>query len=150
MSARSQYPTRILYCLRETLSSLRRGGRRVRCLLYKPTKTLEAESTRQTKYFIGRIMVRHVPLTVLHKQRKITSYMRTYKKASPVAIFPLHSFPMVIKTARRISDTRFKFRRRFNTLHRKIRMHILDNVLYTFPRVLTGRICMIIKSFFSW
>ena len=28
--------------------------------------------------------------------------------------------------------------------------HILHTVLYTFPKVLTRRICLTIKSFFSW
>ena len=37
-----------------------------------------------------------------------------------------------------------------NLLQLKISMHILHTVLYTFTKVLTGRICLIIKSFFSW
>ena len=32
--------------------------------------------------------------------------------------------------------------------HPNISMDILDNVLYTFPKVLTRRICVAIKSFF--
>ena len=35
-------------------------------------------------------------------------------------------------------------------LHPNISMHILHTVLYTFPKVLTRRICLTIKSFFSW
>ena len=31
----------------------------------------------------------------------------------------------------------------FNPLHPNISMHILHTVLYTFPKVLTGRICLI-------
>ena len=34
-------------------------------------------------------------------------------------------------------------------LHPNISMHILHTVLYTFPKVLTRRICLTIKSFFS-
>ena len=37
-----------------------------------------------------------------------------------------------------------------NPLHPNISMHILHTVLYTFPNLLTGRICLTIKSFFSW
>ena len=35
-------------------------------------------------------------------------------------------------------------------LHPNISIHILHTVLYTFPKVLTRRICLTIKSFFSW
>ena len=35
-------------------------------------------------------------------------------------------------------------------LHPNISMNILQTVLYTFPKVLTGRICLKIKSFISW
>ena len=38
----------------------------------------------------------------------------------------------------------------FNSAHPNISMHILHNVLYTFPKVLTGRICVTIMSFFAW
>ena len=38
----------------------------------------------------------------------------------------------------------------FSPLHPKISMHILHTVLYTFPKVLTRRICSKIKSSFSW
>ena len=38
----------------------------------------------------------------------------------------------------------------FNPLHPNISMHILHTVLYIFPKVLTRRICLIIKSFSSW
>ena len=38
----------------------------------------------------------------------------------------------------------------FNLLQLKISMHILLTVLYTFTRVLTRRICLTIKGFFSW
>ena len=34
--------------------------------------------------------------------------------------------------------------------HSKISIHILNTVLYTFPIVLTKRICFAIKSFFIW
>ena len=37
-----------------------------------------------------------------------------------------------------------------NPLHPNISMHILHTILFTFPKVLTGRICLTIKSFFSW
>ena len=37
-----------------------------------------------------------------------------------------------------------------NLLHSNISMHILLKVLYTFPIMLTGRICLTIKSLFSW
>ena len=39
-----------------------------------------------------------------------------------------------------------------NPVHDNISMHILHSVLYlyVFPKVLTGRICSIIKSFFGW
>ena len=35
-------------------------------------------------------------------------------------------------------------------LHPNISMHILLTVLYTFPMILTKRICLTIKSVFSW
>ena len=38
----------------------------------------------------------------------------------------------------------------FNPLHPNIIMHILHTVLYTFPKVLTRRICLTIKGFFGW
>ena len=38
----------------------------------------------------------------------------------------------------------------FNPLHSNIRIHILQTVLYIFPYVLARRICLTIKSFFSW
>ena len=38
----------------------------------------------------------------------------------------------------------------FNLLHPNISMHILDAVIDTFCKVLTRRICFIIKSLFSW
>ena len=37
-----------------------------------------------------------------------------------------------------------------NPLHLDISMHILVTVLYTFPKMLIRRICLAIKSFFSW
>ena len=38
----------------------------------------------------------------------------------------------------------------FNLVHPHIRMHILHTVLHTFPKRLTRRICLTIKSCFSW
>ena len=38
----------------------------------------------------------------------------------------------------------------FVNSHPNISMLILHTVLYTFPKVLTGRICLTIKSFFTW
>ena len=38
----------------------------------------------------------------------------------------------------------------FTFLHPNISMHILLNVLYKFPKVLTRRICLTIKHFFTW
>ena len=35
-------------------------------------------------------------------------------------------------------------------LHPSVNMHILHTVLYTFLKVLTRRICLTIKNFFSW
>ena len=40
--------------------------------------------------------------------------------------------------------------RPYPPLHSNISIHILHTVLLTFPRVLTRRICLTIKSFFSW
>ena len=37
-----------------------------------------------------------------------------------------------------------------NPLHPRISMHILHTVLYIFPKVLTGRICLTINNFLSW
>ena len=37
-----------------------------------------------------------------------------------------------------------------NPLHVNIGMHILHTVVNTFPKVLTRRICLLIKSFFHW
>ena len=38
----------------------------------------------------------------------------------------------------------------FNPLHPNISMHILHTVLYAFPKLLTWKICLLIKSFFVW
>ena len=38
----------------------------------------------------------------------------------------------------------------FNPLHPNISRHILPTFFYTFPMVLTRRICLTIKIFFSW
>ena len=38
----------------------------------------------------------------------------------------------------------------FNRLHPSISMHFLHTVVYAFFMVLTRRICLSIKSFFSW
>ena len=40
--------------------------------------------------------------------------------------------------------------KQLNPLHPNISMHILHTVLYTFPMVLTWRMCLTIKIFFSW
>ena len=37
-----------------------------------------------------------------------------------------------------------------NPLHANISMHILHTIINTFPKVLTRRICLLIKSFFHW
>ena len=37
-----------------------------------------------------------------------------------------------------------------NPVHPNINMHILHTALCTFPKVLTRRICLTIKMFFSW
>ena len=39
---------------------------------------------------------------------------------------------------------------RLNLLHPNTSMHILHTVLYTFPEVLSRRICLTVRSFFSW
>ena len=39
---------------------------------------------------------------------------------------------------------------RLHFLHPNISIHILHTVLYTFPMALTRRICLTIKSVFSW
>ena len=44
----------------------------------------------------------------------------------------------------------FLYSRDLNPLHPNISMHILHTVRYTFPKVLTRRIFLTIKSFFSW
>ena len=38
----------------------------------------------------------------------------------------------------------------FNPQHPNISMYILPTVLYTFLKVLSRRICLTMKSFFSW
>ena len=38
----------------------------------------------------------------------------------------------------------------FNPLHSNVIMHILHTVLYIFPKVLTRRMCLLVKSFFCW
>ena len=43
-----------------------------------------------------------------------------------------------------------KFLIHLDPLHPNIGMHILHTVLYTFPKVLTRRICLTVKSFYSW
>ena len=37
-----------------------------------------------------------------------------------------------------------------NPSHPNIKLYILHTVVYTFPKKLTGRICLTIKNFFSW
>ena len=41
-----------------------------------------------------------------------------------------------------------KFHAPVNPLHPNISMHILHNVFFTYPKVLTRRICLTIKKFF--
>ena len=48
------------------------------------------------------------------------------------------------KDRKEINCTLFPF------LYPNISMHILHTVLYTFPKVLTRRICLTIKCFFTW
>ena len=38
----------------------------------------------------------------------------------------------------------------FNLLHPNISMLILYTILYTFPKVLTRRICLLVKMFLPW
>ena len=38
----------------------------------------------------------------------------------------------------------------FNPLHLSISIHIFNTALYTFHKLLTRRVCLTIKSFFSW
>ena len=45
---------------------------------------------------------------------------------------------------------KFDMKASFNPLHPNISMHILHTVLYTFPKVLRRRICLTIRTFFSW
>ena len=58
----------------------------------------------------------------------------------------------LLKTVKKMSFFRhFPWRSRaFNLLYPNISMHFLHTVLYTFPEVLTRRICLKIKSFISW
>ena len=59
---------------------------------------------------------------------------------------------------RKVQNYRIEVGRRFtismavsiNPLHPNISLHLLHTVLRTFPKVLTGRICVTIMSFFSW
>ena len=44
----------------------------------------------------------------------------------------------------------YTYSQAFNPLHPKTSMHNLHIVLYTFPKVLTGRICLLIKRFLPW
>ena len=44
----------------------------------------------------------------------------------------------------------YTYSQAFNPLHPKTSMHNLHIVLYTFPKVLTGRICLPIKRFLPW
>ena len=44
----------------------------------------------------------------------------------------------------------YTYSQAFNHLHPKTSMHNLHIVLYTFPKVLTGRICLPIKRFLPW
>ena len=50
----------------------------------------------------------------------------------------------------RVSVECFNFLLPVNPLHPNIAIHILHSVLYTFPKELIRRICLTIKSFFSW
>ena len=45
---------------------------------------------------------------------------------------------------------KFDMKASFNPLHPNISMHILHTVLCTFPKVLRRRICLTIRTFFSW
>ena len=50
----------------------------------------------------------------------------------------------------RVSVECFNFLLLVNPLHPNIGIHILHSVLYTLPKLLTRRIFLTIKSFFSW
>ena len=54
---------------------------------------------------------------------------------------------------RKLGRNNVKFLRPFpavHPLHSEINMQILHTVFYKFPKVLTRRICLTIKRFFSW
>ena len=67
-----------------------------------------------------------------------------YKKSTPNCKLKNKKKKKKFKDRKEINCTPFTF------LHPNISMHILLNVLYKFPKVLTGRICLTIKHFFTW
>ena len=58
--------------------------------------------------------------------------------------------PPVINEDRRTCDSFLSNSLLSNLLYTNISIHILHTVLYTFPKVLTRRICLIILTFLSW
>ena len=67
-----------------------------------------------------------------------------YKKSTPNCKLKNKKKKKKFKDRKEMNCTPFTF------LHPNISMHILLNVLYKFPKVLTRRICLTIKHFFTW
>ena len=79
-------------------------------------------------------------------------YVRKWGKGRGASlIWWLRGWVLIWETALRVSAYSMKYGIHIiKPLHPNIRMHILHTVLYTFPKVLTRRIFLSIKSFFSW
>ena len=86
---------------------------------------------------------------------KFPNYMYRYITnkyyQNEIVLFKLLNDKLMYKIIQKYDTETWHLQRaQFNPLHPNISMHILPTVLYTFPKRLTRRISLTIKSCFSW
>ena len=75
---------------------------------------------------------------------------RTDEISNRVKSYIWQTAPGISNSHNIICEKKIDMNASFNPLHPNISMHILHTVLYTFPKVLRRRICLTIRTFFSW
>ena len=127
------------------------GLRRSRSHIFPSAKRCWCRSANdeslQFPSFLSRTFFKHVNWKMTAWQRFLTSKLN-YENDT-------HSFNSAITKKLQKTQKSLQWRTTnrilgVNSLHPNISKHILHTVLYTFPKVLTRRICLTIKSFFSW
>ena len=75
---------------------------------------------------------------------------RTDEISNRVKSYIWQTAPGISNSHNIIFEKKIDMKVSFNPLHPNISMHILHTVLYTFHKVLRRRICLTIRTFFSW